>query len=320
MLEVKNLDKKYGEHYAVNDLSFTVEDGQIYGFLGPNGAGKSTTMNIITGYIGSTSGTVLIDGIDITEEPEKAKSLIGYLPEIPPLYTAMEVEKYLLFAAELKRVPKEKIKEQVERVIELTNLTSMRRRMIANLSKGYRQRVGLAQAILGSPKLIILDEPTVGLDPMQIIEIRNLVKELSKEHTVILSSHILSEIEAVCDHVLIINKGKLVLCDSLENIEKGFMGKKRIRLITTAERQKVLELLKEIPEIESAEYAVDSESNLEVTLIYPKDSDIREKLFRVFSENNCVILEMNVTESSLEKVFLQTTGNGNKEQIYESDF
>lgn len=320
MLEVKNLVKKYGEHYAVNDLSFTVEDGQIYGFLGPNGAGKSTTMNIITGYIGSTSGTVLIDGIDITEEPEKAKSLIGYLPEIPPLYTDMEVEKYLLFAAELKRVPKEKIKEQVERVIELTNLTSMRRRMIANLSKGYRQRVGLAQAILGSPKLIILDEPTVGLDPMQIIEIRSLVKELSKEHTVILSSHILSEIEAVCDHVLIINKGKLVLCDSLENIEKGFMGKKRIRLITTAERQKVLELLKEIPEIESAEYAVDSESNLEVTLIYPKDSDIREKLFRVFSENNCVILEMNVTESSLEKVFLQTTGNGNKEQIYESDF
>ena len=320
MLEVKNLVKKYGEHYAVNNLSFTVEDGQIYGFLGPNGAGKSTTMNIITGYIGSTSGTVLIDGIDITEEPEKAKSLIGYLPEIPPLYTDMEVEKYLLFAAELKRVPKEKIKEQVERVIELTNLTSMRRRMIANLSKGYRQRVGLAQAILGSPKLIILDEPTVGLDPMQIIEIRNLVKELSKEHTVILSSHILSEIEAVCDHVLIINKGKLVLCDSLKNIEKGFMGKKRIRLITTAERQKVLELLKEIPEIESAEYALDSESNLEVTLIYPKDADIREKLFRVFSENNCVILEMNVTESSLEKVFLQTTGNGNQEQIYESDF
>lgn len=220
MIEVKNLVKRYGDHYAVNHLSFTVEDGQIFGFLGPNGAGKSTTMNIMTGYLAATEGQVLVEGHDILEEPEAARACIGYLPEIPPLYPDMTVEEYLRFCAELKKIPKEQRTDQLTKVLALTHLEDMSARLIRNLSKGYRQRVGLAQAILGFPKIIILDEPTVGLDPKQVVEIRDLIRHLAKDHTVILSSHILSEIRAVCDRVLIIRKGRFVVCDTPEDLEE----------------------------------------------------------------------------------------------------
>lgn len=225
MIEIKNLVKKYGNHVAVDDISFILEPGKIYGFLGPNGAGKSTTMNMITGYIGNTSGSIIINGHDIFSEPEEAKACIGYLPELPPLYVDMTVMEYLQFVAELKKVPKAEREEAIVKSIQMTKLEDVTERMIKNLSKGYKQRVGMAQAILGFPEIIILDEPTVGLDPMQIIEIRELIKELGKEHTVILSSHILSEIQAVCDYVFIISKGKLVASDTTENLLKN-MSKK----------------------------------------------------------------------------------------------
>ena len=224
MIEVNNLVKRYGDHTAVDHLSFKIEKGKIYGFLGPNGAGKSTTMNMITGYIASTEGTVSIDGHDILEEPEKAKKCIGYLPEMPPLYFDMTVLEYMNFVADLKKIPKAEKKSMVEEVMDMVKISDMRNRLIKNLSKGYRQRVGLAQAILGYPEVIILDEPTVGLDPKQIIEIRDLIKSLKKKHTVILSSHILSEVSAVCDYVLIISHGKLVASDTPDNLGKLAAG------------------------------------------------------------------------------------------------
>lgn len=207
MIEISHLVKKYGDHYAVKDLNVRIEEGQIYGFLGPNGAGKSTTMNMITGYLAPTAGTVKVDGFDIVKEPEKAKEHIGYLPEIPPLYSEMTVEEYLKFAAELKRIPGKERAAQIEKAIKTAQLEDVRKRLINNLSKGYKQRVGLAQAVLGDPETIILDEPTVGLDPRQMIEMRELIRSLKKDHTVILSSHILSEVSAVCDQILIISKG-----------------------------------------------------------------------------------------------------------------
>ena len=220
MIEVKNLVKKYGDHTAVDHLSFTVEKGQIYGFLGPNGAGKSTTMNIMTGYLGATDGEVLINGHDILKEPEAAKKSIGYLPELPPLYMDMTVMEYLKFSTELKKIKKEDREAEIEKALKLVKLADVQDRLIKNLSKGYKQRVGLAQAILGFPEIIILDEPTVGLDPKQIIEIRELIRELAKEHTVILSSHILAEIREVCDYIMIISKGKLVASDTPEHLEE----------------------------------------------------------------------------------------------------
>ena len=224
MIEVKNLVKRYGDHLAVDDLSFTIEEGKIYGFLGPNGAGKSTTMNMITGYIASTSGDIFIDGHNILEEPEQAKKCIGYLPEQPPVYGDMTVEEYLKFVSELKKIPKERRMSDISEVMELVKITDMSHRLIKNLSKGYRQRVGLAQAILGYPEVIILDEPTVGLDPKQIIEIRDLIKSLKEKHTVILSSHILSEVSAVCDYILIISHGKLVASDTPDNLSQLALG------------------------------------------------------------------------------------------------
>ena len=218
MIEIEHLVKRYGSHMAVDDLSLLVEPGKIYGFLGPNGAGKSTTMNIITGYLAATAGTVKINGADVALEPEKAKQCVGYLPELPPLYMDMTVKEYLDFAAELKKIEKGKRAKQVAEAMEMTGITDVSGRLIRNLSKGYKQRVGFAQAVLGKPEIIILDEPTVGLDPKQIIEIRDLIKKLGESHTVILSSHILTEISAVCDHVFIISKGKLVASDSTENL------------------------------------------------------------------------------------------------------
>ena len=243
MIEVKHLTKRYGKHLAVDDLSFTVEKGQIYGFLGPNGAGKSTTMNIMTGYLGATKGEVLIDGHDILKEPEQAKKCIGYLPEQPPVYPDMTVEEYLKFAAGLKQISGEEREIQIEKVMGLTKLGEVRNRLIANLSKGYKQRVGLAQAVLGFPEIIILDEPTVGLDPKQIIEIRELIRRLAKEHTVILSSHILAEIREVCDYILIIAKGKLVASDTPENLENAMSGAGHVEIEVRRGKEEVAALL-----------------------------------------------------------------------------
>ena len=249
MIEVKNLVKRYGDHVAVNNLSFTVEEGQIYGFLGPNGAGKSTTMNIITGYLASTEGEVLINGHNILEEPEEAKKCIGYLPELPPVYTDMTVLEYLKFVAELKKIPKDQRKKQILEVMNLVKITDMQNRLIKNLSKGYKQRVGLAQAIIGYPEVIILDEPTVGLDPKQIIEIRELIRELAKKHTIILSSHILSEVSAVCNHIMIISKGKLVASDTPEGLMTLLKGGRQMKLSVLGEQSKVEELLRSMESV-----------------------------------------------------------------------
>ena len=306
MIEVKNLVKQYGNHVAVDNLSFTVEPGQIYGFLGPNGAGKTTTMNIMTGYLGATSGEVIIDGHNILEEPEEAKRCIGYLPEQPPLYSDMSVEEYLRFVAQLKGVPKKDRPNQLERILNLCHLQEMRKRLIRNLSKGYRQRVGLAQAITGFPDIIILDEPTVGLDPKQIIEIRDLMRTLAKEHTVILSSHILSEVQEVCNTILIINKGKLVACDTPENLEVQMAGGNRLDLTVKASRDKAKAILSRIEGIKDLELT-DKGDTVDLTITTDLDVDLREELFYAFADAHSPILMMKHTESSLESVFLQLT-------------
>ena len=306
MIEVKNLVKQYGNHVAVDNLSFTVEPGQIYGFLGPNGAGKTTTMNIMTGYLGATSGEVIIDDHNILDEPEEAKACIGYLPEQPPLYSDMTVEEYLRFVAQLKKVPKKERANQLERILNLCHLQEMRKRLIRNLSKGYRQRVGLAQAITGFPDIIILDEPTVGLDPKQIIEIRDLMRTLAKEHTVILSSHILSEVQEVCDTILIINKGKLVACDTPENLEIQMAGGNRLDLTVKASRSKVEAILGRIDGIKNLEIWEKGET-VDLTVTTDLNVDLREELFYAFADAHSPILMMKHTESSLESVFLQLT-------------
>ena len=308
MIEIDNLVKKYGEHVAVDHLSLTVEPGKIYGFLGPNGAGKSTTMNIITGYLGATSGTVTINGHDIFKEPEEAKKCVGYLPEIPPLYTDMTVLEYLNFVAELKKLEKGLRKRYVEEAMETTGILDVKNRMIRNLSKGYRQRVGFAQAILGYPEIIILDEPTVGLDPKQIIEIRDLIRKLGEKHTVILSSHILTEISAVCDHVFIISKGKLVASDSTENLLEQMSGVQEIELIVRSESARAQELLEEIEYVEHVQIKDEQEGRI---LVRAKTgTDVREEVFRQMAENHIPVLEMHTVTKSLEDVFLQITQEG----------
>lgn len=308
MIEIDNLVKKYGEHVAVDHLSLTVEPGKIYGFLGPNGAGKSTTMNIITGYLGATSGTVTINGHDIFKEPEEAKKCVGYLPEIPPLYADMTVLEYLNFVAELKKLQKSLRKRYVEEAMETTGILDVKNRMIRNLSKGYRQRVGFAQAILGYPEIIILDEPTVGLDPKQIIEIRDLIKKLGEKHTVILSSHILTEISAVCDYVFIISKGKLVASDSTENLLDQMSGAQEIELTVRSEADRAKALLEEIEYVDHADLKDAKEGSI---LVRAKSgNDIREEVLRLMAENHIPVLEMRTVTKSLEDVFLQITQEG----------
>ena len=262
MIEVSNLVKKYGDHTAVDHLSFQIEKGKIYGFLGPNGAGKSTTMNMITGYIASTEGKVMIDGHDILEEPEAAKKCIGYLPEMPPLYFDMTVLEYMKFAADLKKIPRNQKDKQIKEVMDMVKITDMKDRLIKNLSKGYRQRVGLAQAILGYPEVIILDEPTVGLDPKQIIEIRDLIKGLKQKHTVILSSHILSEVRAVCDYVLIISHGKLVASDTPDNLERLAAGSNSLLMKIKGEKDTIRKALETIEGVTGVEMSYDSDEKL----------------------------------------------------------
>ena len=310
MIEVSNLTKKYGDHIAVDHLSFRVEKGQIYGFLGPNGAGKSTTMNIITGYLAATEGTVTIDGKDVQKDPEEAKRAIGYLPELPPLYVDMTVREYLEFVAELKKVSKKEQKQKIDEVMEMTQITDMQQRLIRNLSKGYRQRVGLAQAILGYPEVIILDEPTVGLDPKQIIEIRELIKKLSEEHTIILSSHILSEVSAVCDYIMIINHGKLVASDTTENLMNHSLGSNTLELTVKGEKQDVKNLLRGVEEIQKIEWkAEENEKTVSMVITTEEKTDIREKLFYMMADAKMPILNMQFTKVSLEDIFLELTQN-----------
>ena len=307
MIEVKNLVKKYGDHTAVDHLSFTVEKGQIYGFLGPNGAGKSTTMNIMTGYLGATDGEVLINGHDILKEPEAAKKSIGYLPELPPLYMDMTVMEYLKFSTELKKIKKEDREAEIEKALKLVKLADVQDRLIKNLSKGYKQRVGLAQAILGFPEIIRLDEPTVGLDPKQLIEIRELIRELAKEHTVILSSHILAEIREVCDYIMIISKGKLVASDTPEHLEELMNGSDTIHIETRAEEETVREILSGLKDIEDVTYTQENEI-LKAEVKTKERKDIREAIFSAFAEAQCPLLTLQKTTVSLEEVFLELTG------------
>lgn len=308
MIEITHLTKKYGTHVAVDDLNLTIEPGRIYGFLGPNGAGKSTTMNMITGYLGATEGIIKINGFDILAQPEDAKKCIGYLPELPPLYMDMTVEEYLLFAAELKKIPKEKRKPYVEDAMATTKITDMKGRLIKNLSKGYRQRVGLAQAVLGYPEVIILDEPTVGLDPKQIIEIRDLIQSLGKKHTVILSSHILSEVRAVCDYIFIISHGKLVASEETEELVERMSGGQVIELKLKAEEEKIKEVFADAEHITAVETKELPEDGVtEVTVTAEKNKDVREEIFHICAESDMPILEMINGGKSLEDIFLELT-------------
>lgn len=307
MIEVKNLVKKYGDHIAVDHLSFTVEEGHIYGFLGPNGAGKSTTMNMITGYIGPTEGSIMINGHDMLENPEEAKKCIGYLPEIPPLYTDMTPLEYLRFAAELKGIARNKKEEEVQKVIADAKLEAVSDRLIRNLSKGYKQRVGLAQALLGYPEVIILDEPTVGLDPKQIIEIRELIRKLSKKHTIILSSHILAEIREVCDYIMIISRGKLVASDTPENLENRLKSSRHIELQAKAPVTRVQEILKEVSGIKKVDYRKDNNLMTTAQIETRNAKDIREEIFTAFARNNQPLTTLSLSQTTLEEVFLELT-------------
>ena len=316
MIEVKNLVKKYGNHTAVDHLNFTIEEGHVYGFLGPNGAGKSTTMNIMTGYLGATEGEVLINGHDILKEPEEAKKQIGYLPELPPLYMEMTVREYLEFVAELKGIAKNKREESINEVEKMVKIWEVENRLIRNLSKGYRQRVGLAQAVLGFPEIIILDEPSVGLDPKQIIEIRELIRQLAKKHTVILSSHILAEVREVCDYILIISKGKLVASDTPENLERNLGDSDLIEIETKASPDEVRRILETVDGIRSI-----STKHLENGITWAqvqekKNTDIREKVFQAFAQNHQPLLKLNPLQVSLEDVFMELTQSDRAAEEY----
>lgn len=308
MIEVDNVTKRYGQRLAVDHLNFTVNKGEILGFLGPNGAGKSTTMNIITGYLSATDGTVRVDGHDILAEPEAVKRNIGYMPELPPLYLDMTVEDYLSFVCEIKKVPRAEQKPDRQRAMELLKLTHVRGRLIKNLSKGYKQRVGVAQAVIGTPPVLILDEPTIGLDPQQIIETRNLIRGLGKEHTIILSSHILPEVSAVCDRVLIINKGRIVASDTPENLSRGIVGENRITLRLKAKEADALAAVRSVPDVVNAQVQGSREAGtVDVLVEARKDRDIREALFLAASRASVPILMMKAMDLTLEDIFLNLT-------------
>lgn len=315
MIEVKHLTKRYGNHTAVSDLSFHIEKGQIYGFLGPNGAGKSTTMNIMTGCLAATSGEVRIGGFDIFEEAEQAKRLIGYLPEQPPLYLDRTPREYLAFVARAKGILEHQIPGQLNYVMTVTQTLDVADRLIKNLSKGYRQRVGIAQAILGDPEVIILDEPTVGLDPRQIIEIRDLIKELGQNHTVILSSHILSEVQAVCQTILIIAKGRLVACDSPENLEKLFAGTTTVDLTAETSEQELWEILSPVQDITeiTVKEAADGCCTVRLDIANRDGRQACREIFFAFSRAGRAIVQMSMAKASLEDIFMELTAGEREE-------
>jgi len=308
LIKAIDLTKRYGRHTAVNKINFEIAKGEIIGFLGPNGAGKSTTMNMITGYIAPTDGRILIDGTDILEDPEETRRKIGYLPEHPPLYMDMTVNEYLHFSGRLKQIHGHQLKTDMERITELVKIGDVRKRLIRNLSKGYRQRVGLAQSLLGNPQLLILDEPTVGLDPKQIIEIRNLIKGLSEDHTIVLSSHILPEISAVCDRVLIISKGDIVASDTPANLAQNLAGMHKLHMRVRGEEETVRRALEEINTLTDISLHASGETGaLNVVVEADRDIDIREDVFYALSRNRCPILQMRPMDMTLEEIFLNLT-------------
>ena len=312
MVEVKNLTKHYGHVTAINDLSFEIRDNEILGFLGPNGAGKSTTMNIIAGYLPSSEGTVTVCGHDIKEDARAAKKCIGYLPEIPPLYSDMRLEEYLRYCAGIKGIRGGNVKKEVEKVMKRLELTDMRRRLIANLSKGYKQRAGLAQAMIGDPKLLILDEPTVGLDPTQVAEFRNIIRDLGKDHSVILSSHILGEISAVCNRVVIINKGELCAVDTIENLERRATGSPVLNLTIEGEQLAAAFVLDGISGIREVQDVIEIDNNTSVFKIILEDEKARQSIMSALIENGINVVEMSIDKPDLEKVFLDLTRKKSK--------
>lgn len=310
MIEISNLTKAYGSKLALDHIGLSVQRGEIVGLLGPNGAGKSTTMNILTGYISYTSGSVKIDGIDILEQPQQVKRKIGYLPEQPPLYMDMLVKEYLNFAYDLKKVKSPDKKKHIREIAETVRISDVMDRRIGNLSKGYKQRIGLAQALIGNPEILILDEPTVGLDPKQILEIRNVIKDLGEDHTVILSSHILSEISAVCERVIIIDRGKIVAEDTTENLSKNFSTKTKIMLRISGEKDQIEEVLGQIVGVRKVTFlsaAEEGNFDFEVETNVRIDADFNKQLFFTFAEKGMPILMQKELEASLEDIFLQLT-------------
>jgi ABC-2 type transport system ATP-binding protein len=306
MIEIQNLTKRYGQIKAVNNLNFTVEKGEILGFLGPNGAGKTTTMNIITGFIPSTEGSVKVCGYDIMDNPKEVKKRIGYLPEQPPVYMDMTVKDYLNFVADLKMVGKKQKKSQISDIMELVRIGDHKSRLIKNLSKGYKQRVGLAQALVGSPEVLVLDEPTVGLDPKQIIEIRKLIKALGKEHTIILSSHILPEVSAVCERVVIINKGEISAIDTPENLSKGFGTVSKLLVTIAGPKNSVTGAIRDIYGVKYVEPGIDKEKEvISYVVESDKEIDIRKPLFFTMARLGFPIIELKSLDMTLEDIFLQ---------------
>jgi ABC-2 type transport system ATP-binding protein len=307
MIEVTNLSKHYGDKAALDGISFKVDQGEILGFLGPNGAGKSTTMNILTGYLSSTEGSAKIDGFDVLENPIEAKRRIGYLPELPPLYLDMTVKDYLEFMYDLKKVKLPR-KQHLEEICNLVKITNVYHRIIKNLSKGYKQRVGLAQALLGNPEVLILDEPTVGLDPKQIIEIRNLIKRLGKRHTIILSSHILTEVQAICDRVIVINNGKIVADDTAENLSRNLSDDHRFTVRVEGPETEVYRLLSSIPAMKEVSTIGEREPGAyDFTVESKPGEDIRREMFKRLASRNFPILSLRSSEMTLEDIFLQLT-------------
>lgn len=314
MIEVKNLSKKYGSHVAVSNVSFTVNDGEILGFLGPNGAGKSTTMNILTGYLSPTAGSVSIDGYDILENPNEAKMRIGYLPEFPPLYPDMTVREYLYFIYNLKKCKFPKA-PHIDEICRLVKIDHVAERLIKNLSKGYKQRVGIAQALVGNPDVLILDEPTVGLDPKQIIEIRSLITELGKNHTVILSSHILSEIQAVCERIIVINNGRLIADDTTDSLSRTLSSDHSLSLRVAGPRADVLKLIATVPGVLNVTCVGMHEQGSNDYIVEPDDkTDVRRAIFNRLSERNWPLLMIKSNEMSLEQIFLKLTEMTEEEQ------
>ena len=307
MVEIKNLTKFYGAHPAVQDISFTVGDREVLGFLGPNGAGKSTTMNMITGCLPSSAGTVLVDGYDIEKQPLEVKRRIGYLPELPPVYPDMRVREYLTFAAGLKGVPRADRKKQVERAMERLSITDVQKRVIGNLSKGYRQRVGFAQALLGDPKFLILDEPTVGLDPKQVMEVRALIRDLAKEHTIIFSTHILAEVTAVCERVVIISKGQIRAVDTIENLERSVSADTVLRLRVEGELTKVTRLIQNVKGVKEIREAEVESDGVNIFTVVLESEEVRKALVTALVSNDCMVLEINTLHANLEEVFVRLT-------------
>ena len=311
MIEVKNVTKKYGKFVAVDDISFTIEDGEIIGLLGPNGAGKSTTMNMITGFIEQTQGDIIVDGYDMVKKPKKAKRQIGYMPEGVPLYTDLTVKEFVTYMAELKKIDRKTKKEQVEKIIEKTGLKDVEKKLIKNLSRGYKQRVSMAGALVGGPKVLILDEPTVGLDPKQITEIRNLIKELGKTHTIILSSHILSEVSQICNKVIIINKGKIVAIDTPENLENKVNNSNTIYLTVEDPENKTQTITNEIKDIKKIELVKENDDGTKQYIIETKgDIDLRKAIFSQFAKENITIFEMKKVDTTLEDAFMKLIEGG----------